>query len=171
MEDSHVDLAQSMDMAKHQNEWITHGKIRIRYTPSQEQSERTQHSLQQRESFLVKEEKYIDNILYLNLADGRGWVFERDHKGRILCTRVQSIQKMKAIPNHMEDNNISDSIRESYSGNSSLEHARSSLQPNKLKDLRQMCTDLKISPSGTKEQLSTRIITEQENRKEQLCAD
>ena len=118
----------------------------------------------------MKEEKYIDNILSLNLADGRGWVFERDHKGR-LCTRVQSTQKMKAIPNHMENKNISDSISESYSGNNSQEYARSSLKQNKRKDLHKICTDLKISPTGIKEQLSTRIIEAQENSKEQLCAD
>mmetsp|Transcript_88190 Transcript_88190/g.175130 ORF Transcript_88190/g.175130 Transcript_88190/m.175130 type:complete len:355 (+) Transcript_88190:107-1171(+) len=52
---------------------------------------RTEGFLVPGEAFCVCEERPgKDDVLYLELADGRGWAFDRKLDGRVMCVRLQS---------------------------------------------------------------------------------
>lgn len=49
------------------------------------------HRLHPDDIFDVSEERCIEGTLFLRLTDGRGWVFDRNGKGSILCHRLGNV--------------------------------------------------------------------------------
>ena len=71
--------------------------IRIRAIPTIDRCAITNARIEKGEHFAVVEERHLDGILFLKLADNRGWVFETDHKQRVLCNRINPVSEQDAM--------------------------------------------------------------------------
>jgi len=76
--------------------------------------------------FSVSEEVVKDGVMYLKLADGRGWVFDHKPGEGIMCVRVTGATLWKYVP----DNGMQKSIRAAQGHNSERTDAR--LSPGEI---------------------------------------
>ena len=81
--------ATSTEEGTEYTEWVAlQRSIHIRHLPSQDRSHLTERRIEKEERLFVVEERHIDGMLYLRLADGRGWVFVTHDKHGVLCDRI-----------------------------------------------------------------------------------
>ena len=67
--------ATSTEEGTEYTEWVARQRnICIRHFPSQDLSHLSEHRIEKEEHVVVVEERHIDDMLYLRLADGRGWL-------------------------------------------------------------------------------------------------
>lgn len=103
----------------------------IRSHPSFDKNRRTQHMLQGGEKFRVSEEVPADvgGALFLRLADGRGWVFDRKpfrlfgNNFGMICARVAESEppcERQTVPNSVEAGGSADQHSMSFAAPSSI---------------------------------------------------
>ena len=84
--------ATSTEEGTEYTEWVARQlNIRIRHFPNQDRSHLTEYRIEKEEHLFVVEERHIDDMLYLRLADGRGWLFVTHDKHGVLCDCITPI--------------------------------------------------------------------------------